>query len=111
MRSRKLNKRVDIYQTTPAADGFGGNTVAIALIGTSWASISTLKDNSNISTEFGLLEASKSIIVTVRKRKDITFNTSMYLKYRGEKYVIKSYPNNLDFEDAFIKMICTKESD
>ena len=51
------------------------------------------------------------IIVTLRDRKDLTYNLqTMFLKYRGEKYTIKSYPENKDFKDNTIQFVCVKVS-
>ena len=112
MRSRKFNKRIDIYETTAVPDGYGGNTVSVALVGTSWASIKTLNPGQKTYlTEFGILDANSAIMVTVRKRNDFTYNQQThYFVYRGENYIINSFPTNIDFEDGFITMICTKEA-
>jgi head-tail adaptor len=111
MSSRAFNKRVEIWQTSVVADSYGGNTVSDELIKTSWANLKTLKSNSNLITDLGLLDASNSIVITVRKRNDLTYDLqTMYIKYRNEKYIIKSYPANVNFEDNIIQFICTKES-
>jgi len=109
MRSRAFNKRIDIYESTDVADGFGGNTVTNVLVTSSWADIKHVNINSNLSTELGILAASNSISLTMRKRNDITIDLeTMFIMYRGEKYAIKSFPANVNFEDNVIKMICSK---
>lgn len=108
MRSRAYNKRFDLYDTTPVSDGFGGFTNAVALIGSSWANIETLSSIKN-SNDYGLLDANNSIVITTRKRNDITYNSeSQYIMYRGEKYMISTSPVNTNFEDNEIKFIATK---
>ena len=56
MRSRKLSKRVEIWQTSNVSDGFGGNTIAETLITSSWAEVITL-NNTNRSTDIGITSA------------------------------------------------------
>ena len=109
MRSRKLSKRIEIWQTSNVSDGFGGNTVAETLITSSWVEIITLNDV-NRSTDIGITSATNSIKVRLRKRKDITYNSiNQYLKYRGFKYIIKNQPFNVGFRDDVIEIIAVKE--
>ena len=109
MRSRKLSKRIEIWQTSNVSDGFGGNTVAETLITSSWVEIITLNDV-NRSTDIGITSATNSIKVRLRKRKDITYNSiNQYLKYRGFKYIIKNQPFNAGFRDDVIEIIAVKE--
>ena len=109
MRSRKLSKRIEIWQTSNVSDGFGGNTVAETLIASSWAEIITLNDV-NRSTDIGITSATNSIKVRLRKRKDITYNSiNQYLKYRGFKYIIQNQPFNVGFRDDVIEILAVKE--
>jgi head-tail adaptor len=112
MRSRGYNKRIDIYETTSVFDGISGYTSSTSLIGSSWAKISTFNVGKNTnSTEFGLLDVNDSLIVTVRKRNDVTYNSdSMYIVYRGVKYIITTAPINVGFEDKEIQFIVKKAS-
>ena len=112
MKARGFNKRVEIWTLTPVSNGFGGYTNSEALTSTSWAKIETIKPSrSDLNTDTGVLDASNSIMITLRKREDLTYNLStMFIKYRGEKYIINNFPINVDFEDSFIKIVCTKES-
>ena len=113
MRARSFNKRIEIWETTLVSDGFGGNTFTESLLNTSWAKIETVKPSrGDLRTDSGILDASNSIIVTLRQRKDLSYDmATMFLKYRGEKYIINSFPANIDFEDSTIKIVCTKEVD
>ena len=112
MRSRGFNKRIEIWQTAAVADGFGGRQVTSALLSSSWAKIKTLDLNkSTLTSEFGVLDSSNSIEITMRKRNDLDYNTqTMFIMYRSEKYIIKSFPININFEDSYIRIICTKEA-
>ncbi len=109
MRSRKLSKRIEIWQTSNVSDGFGGNTVAETLIASSWAEIITL-NNTNRSTDIGITSATNTIKVRLRKRNDLTYNSiNQYLKYRGFKYIIQNQPFNVGFRDDVIEIIAVKE--
>ena len=109
MRSRKLSKRIEIWQTSNVSDGFGGNTVDGTLIASSWAEIITL-NNTNRSTDIGITSATNTIKVRLRKRKDLTYNSvNQYLKYRGFKYIIQNQPFNVGFRDDVIEILAVKE--
>ena len=109
MRSRKLSKRIEIWQTSNVADGFGGNTIAETLITSSWAEVTTL-NNTNRSTDIGITSATNTIKVRLRKRKDITYNgINQFIKYRGYKYIIQNQPFNVGFRDEVIEILAVKE--
>ena len=109
MRSRKLSKRIEIWQTSNVSDGFGGNTVDETFIASSWAEIITL-NNTNRSTDIGITSATNTIKVRLRKRNDITYNSvNQYLKYRGFKYIIQNQPFNVGFKDEVIEILAVKE--
>ena len=109
MRSRKLSKRIEIWQTSNVSDGFGGNTVDGTLIASSWAEIITL-NNTNRSTDIGITSATNTIKVRLRKRNDITYNSiNQYLKYRGFKYIIQNQPFNVGFRDDVVEILAVKE--
>ena len=109
MRSRKLSKRIEIWQTSNVSDGFGGNTVAETLIASSWAEIITL-NNTNRSTDIGITSATNTIKVRLRKRNDLTYNgINQYLKYRGFKYIIQNQPFNVGFRDDVVEILAVKE--
>jgi len=109
MRSRKLSKRIEIWQTSNVSDGFGGNTVDETFIASSWAEIITL-NNTNRSTDIGITSTTNTIKVRLRKRKDLTYNSiNQYLKYRGFKYIIQNQPFNVGFRDDVIEILAVKE--
>jgi len=111
MDSRLFNKRVEVWNISLTADGFGGNIVNEVLLSKSWANIKTLDNRSSLVTDFGLLDASTSLVITMRKRNDLVYDMqTMFIKYRNEKYIIKSFPINKDFEDSTISIVCVKES-
>jgi len=109
MRSRKLSKRIEIWQTSNVSDGFGGNTVDETFIASSWAEIITL-NNTNRSTDIGITSATNTIKVRLRKRKDLTYNSiNQYIKYRGFKYIIQNQPFNVGFRDDVVEILAVKE--
>jgi SPP1 family predicted phage head-tail adaptor len=109
MRSRKLSKRIEIWQTSNVSDGFGGNTIAETLITSSWAEVTTL-NNTNRSTDIGITSATNTIKIKLRKRKDITYNSiNQFIKYRGYKYIIQNQPFNVGFKDEVIEILAVKE--
>ena len=108
MSARKLNKRIEVYQTTSVSDGVGGSTVTDNIITTTWAKLETL-DSVEV-TVLGLSYTKESLTVTTRKREDFQYNSkTIYIKYRGVKYTIASFPTNENFTDAFITFIAQSE--
>lgn len=109
MRGRKYNKQIEIWQTTKTTNEFGDGNVTPELITKSRCKIIT---NNNIYSDkqFGLSETTNRIVVQLRKRNDITYNSSnQFVMYRNEKYIITSEPVNVDFEDREIQITLTKE--
>lgn len=95
-------------------DGFGGNTVSESLLKSTWANIKTISTErqDQYVTEYGLLDASSSITITVRKRNDTVYDyKTLFIKYRNERYAIKTYAINENFEDRVEKFTCVKEPD
>ena len=109
MTSRKFRKRINIYEISNVADGFGGNTVSQTLLGTSWADIRTLDRNTDL-TQFGISSTQLAVEITVRKRSDLTYSShSQYIEYKEEKYTIVSFPTDVNFDGAYIKFVAVKQ--
>ena len=110
MRARKYNKKIEVWQTAPLSDGFGGSTISETLLTSSWCSINTL-DRISRSTDFGITDTNDTIVVQLRKRNDLIYNSkNLYFKYRGYKYLIQSEPINIGFEDREIQITLKRES-
>ncbi len=108
MRARSLNKRIEVWQTVPVADGSGGNTLTENIITTTWAKLETI--DSNQVTTLGLDFTKSNILVTTRKRNDFDYNSkTIYIKYKDNKYTITSYPTDENFISAFITFIAQIE--
>jgi len=114
MRARRLSNRVQIWQTESVSDGFGGNTNKDYQLTDSWAEVKTLGNSSKYSKSvenFGLTDRFNSIVVTMRKRNDIEYNSiNQYLVFKGVEYIIQSQPANVDFRDDSIVLIATRQS-
>jgi hypothetical protein len=113
-RARKFSKRIEIWQTTKVPDGFGGNKIVEKLITSSWAQIVTFSATSshlrNLNA-FGVNDTQNAILITFRKRNDITYNSiNQFVIYRGLKYIISTNPNNEQFEDSFITFIGVRQA-
>ena len=108
MRSRALNKRIEVWQTLSVDDTFGGKTTEDNIITTTWAKLESL-DNVKVSA-LGLSYAKETLTVTTRLRDDFKYNSKLiYIKYRDIKYTIASFPTNENFTDAFITFIAQSE--
>ena len=108
MGARKFNKRIEVWQTRSADDGYGGQTVADNIITTTWANLQT-QEGQNIQ-DLGLDYTKGVLLVTVRKRDDFAYNSKLiYIKYNSEKYTIASFPTDENFTKAYITFIAVKE--
>ena len=110
MRARKYNKKIEIWQTTPVSDGFGGNTITSTLLSNAWCKIITNPKNTNRQTDFGETETFDRLAVQLRKNKNLVYNTqTMFFKYRGVDYNMVSEPVNIGFEDREIEIIIVRK--
>lgn len=114
MRARKYIKRIEFWQATSAADGFGGNPVTTEeLITSSWASVETVGSNSRYvsrATDLGITDPNTAILVRTRFRRDIDYNAiNQFIKYRGVSYIIQSAPTNANFFDSEIEFIAVRQ--
>lgn len=108
MRARKYNKKIAIWQTSKVSDGFGGNTIVNTLLTSTWCEIVTLNSLSR-STDFGMIDTSDTLILKLRKRNDLTYNSKIhYFVYRDEKYLMQGQPVNIGFEDREIQITVKK---
>tara|TARA_R110000782_G_C14807087_1_gene412396 strand:+ start:2593 stop:2922 length:330 start_codon:yes stop_codon:yes gene_type:complete len=102
MRPRKYINRVSVYQGVATADGVGGSTSVMSLLGDSWCNVKTLSVQR--VTDLGLNENSLLIEVNLRDRSDIDYSiTNTQLKYQNLFYnIIRVEPINLDGKEIKI---------
>ena len=110
MRGRKFTKIIEIWQTIRNPDGYSGNDTSPILLTKTWCSIRTANASSRFrTTDNGITTATNQIIITTRKRRDITFNNvNQFIRYRDEDYVISNQPYETDFDNSFIEIVATK---
>jgi hypothetical protein len=107
MRARGYSRQIEVWQTTSTSDGFGGDGVTTALLGKSWCNIKTPSKGYRTTAE-GITETNNILILTLRKRNDLVYNSeNMFFVYNTVKYVISSEPVNVGFEDRDIEIIIT----
>ena len=108
MSSRRFNKRIEVWQTTSADDGYGGNTLTDSIITTTWAEIKT-QDGQSV-TDLGLDYTKGVLLITVRKRDDLDYNsTAIYIKYKDVKYTITTFPIDENFIGSYISFIAVQD--
>lgn len=108
MKSRKYDKRIDVWEVGPVPDGFGGSTVEPLKITSSWANLIT-EGLGRKAYNLGLQEFNNPLLFEVRGRNDVPYNgRNLYLIYRGEKYIIQAVKNE-DLRDIDTQIFCTKE--
>jgi head-tail adaptor len=113
LRARKYTKKIEIWQIADVADGYGGNTISETLITSSWANVKTLnnlRDTQRVG-ELGISDPNSTIIVSLRYRNDIEYNAvNQFLKYGGDKYIIKNAPTNKNLEGTEVEIIAVREA-
>ena len=112
MRGREFRKRVELWQSNAYEDGYGGNLERDYLITTMWANVSTLDTKSSVSIgkDLGVDDRSNTVVITLRKRSDITYNSvNQFIKYSGYKYVIQKQPVNDDFNNSYVTLLATRQ--
>lgn len=109
MRARKFNRKIEIYQTSKTVNDFGDSIVTSALLTTTWAQILTPTNGNSRNTDFGITDTSNRLILNLRKRNDINYNSKdLYFVYNGERYNIISEPINVGFENREINITVAK---
>jgi hypothetical protein len=115
VRSRRFNKRVEIWQVAALVDGYGGNTTSEeTLLTATWADIKTLGVTSRFSngqSSPGVNEPNAGVVFFLRKRKDLSYNSlNQFIKYNGVKYIISNRPTNINFDNSIIEIIGVAET-
>jgi len=88
LKSRKLQKRVSIYESTTVSDTFGGNTVTFKRIAERWCNIEDVKANSfqNIA---GITDFTNVFKFTFRYDEELIINPKRHkLEHKGLDYEI-----------------------
>ena len=108
MKARKYNRLIELWKTTETVNDFGDTLVTSELLTKVWCEIKT--PNSYIrSTEFGITDTSNKLVINLRKRNDITYNSNDYFfVYNNETYNIISEPINVGFENREITITVEK---
>lgn len=92
MIARKYTKAIGIWKTTTVSDGYGGNTVATALVYSVWANVETKK--AYRQNENGQNDNFVQTVFTIRNRYDIDLSVKdNFIKYNGLTYNIDSILN------------------
>jgi hypothetical protein len=110
--SRRFTKIFELWQTSEEEDGFGGFISSDDFqIGKSWCEIKTANASSKYrSTDNGITSNTNQIIITTRKRNDITYNSiNQFIRYRGEFYTISNEPYEVAFDNMLIEIVATKD--
>jgi SPP1 family predicted phage head-tail adaptor len=109
--SRSLNKRIELWNATATADGYGGSTIVETMVTKMWAKVETLNPGKNYNLDsFGLESNNRSLLITVRKRNDLFYNIeNMFVVYRDKKYVVATSPVNIQFNDSIVQFVITEQ--
>jgi head-tail adaptor len=102
---RNYKDRVEVWQSSPNPDGFGGNTLTLTKLGESWAGVVTLNEDKLI--RFGLDIGQFSVILKLRYRADIDYHEEgIYFVYKGKK-LIPNQITEIDMDGREFRIIAT----
>jgi len=87
-RPRQANKRVEIYETTIVADGYGGNTTTLTLAKTRWSIVEDMTASS-YQSEAGITDFTNTYKFTFRYDPSFTIDAKKHvLRYKSLDYKI-----------------------
>jgi len=99
MLARQYNRKIQIYQTTSTADGFGGTIPTDVLIGSFWSEV---KQNSAFrDTQVGASDIKNNYSFKIRSTDKITPSNidNLFIMYRSKKYVV----NDIRYNDELFR--------
>jgi len=100
MLSRKYNRKVEVYNTVPVADGFGGNISTDNSLGMFWAEVkmlSSFKDHA-----VGVSDIKKTYSFKLRATNEITpLANDLSIIYKSQKYVV----NDITYDDENFRFV------
>ena len=114
MRARKYNKRIELWQTTgnngSSRNQYGGSYSAPILITKTWCKVITPNSLSR-STDFGITDTNDTIIIELRKRNDLQYNSlNQFFRFNGNRWNIQGTPINKGFDNREIQITLKRES-
>ena len=112
MDARKLSRRVEIWATGSASDGYGGYTTTATIQTTTWAQIEPVGASNKLASRYqnlGLDALENTYVFIFRRRSDFNMTANnIFLKYGGDQYAIRNVSDE-DVEKSFIRILATKE--
>lgn len=109
MRSRGLNKKINIWKRNQVSDGFGGFTMQDEFITNSWAKIETAKTTARDLNNIGMENMSINLMITVRYREDLQYTgINQFISYKGVSYAFTLAPNEVNLNNTFVKLVATR---
>ena len=100
MLSRQYSRKVEVFNTIPASDGYGGNTVTDNSLGSFWAEVKQLSSFKDHTT--GISDLKTTYSFKVRANPSITPLTSdLSIVYKGQKYVV----NDIQYDDENFRFV------
>ena len=103
---RKYLHRIEVWVSNPTDDGFGGNTITPAQLGSSWCNIKTFTSEKLIA--YGLDITKQVITIKTRWRSDLDYlRDGLYFKYKTADYMPRSITEK-DLESEEITIIAER---
>jgi len=100
MLSRKYTKKIEIFNTVPASDGYGGNTMTNQSIGSFWAEVKMLSSNKDHTT--GISDIKTTYSFKIRSNPSVSpLTNDLSIVYKNRTYVV----NDIKYDDENFRFI------
>lgn len=104
MISRRYTTKIEIWQATEVADGYGGFVTTDAMLKKVWAGKRTAGAGYKFQ-EFGLNDFKNPVIFSIRGKNNIDFTEKTFVVYKGQRYEVKG-TEDVNIEGLEINLIC-----
>jgi len=100
MLSRQYSRKIEVFITFPAPDGYGGNTITNQSIGSFWAEVKQLSSNKDHTT--GISDIKTTYSFKVRANSQITpLSNDLSIVYKNKIYVV----NDIKYDDELFRFV------
>lgn len=102
--ARKYTTKIEIWQPTEVADGYGGYTTTETMQKKVWAGVRTNGAGFKFQ-QFGLNDFKNPVVFSIRGKNNLDISEKHYVVYKGKKFEIKGVENKY-YEGLEFNLMC-----
>lgn len=100
MLARQYSRKIEVFNTLPSSDGYGGNTVTNQSIGSFWAEVKQLSSNKDHTT--GISDLKTTYSFKIRANSQITpLSSDLSIVYKNRTYIV----NDIKYDDENFRFV------